>query len=66
MMDSELMHADFCIDTEEFFGNERKQLTTNRKCRPPLQIRKTVCIHAPIVNPLIKLVGAHQREIEGL
>lgn len=39
------MHADYCIDAEEFFGNERKQLSTNKKFVQPLQFGKTVCIH---------------------
>lgn len=44
-MDSELMHADYGIDAEEFFGNERKQLTINKNFVQPLQFGKTVCIH---------------------
>lgn len=54
------MHGDYCIDTEEFFGSERKQLTSNQKFRPPLQIRKTVCIHTPIEISIDKIIWGSQ------
>ena len=38
------MHADYVLDSEEFFSNERKAMATPKKIAVPVPLKRTVSI----------------------
>lgn len=53
-MDCELMQFDYTMEQEEFFTNDRKQMSSKKKFILPVPVRKTVNIIAQPHFPIIE------------